>query len=522
MSTVQRDLVGGFLVALAAFASVRSTEAAEVVVAFGAEPVQVDPTRSSAGVDQYFMNLFYEQLLAVTPDLERVNWLAESWSVDQSGPDTVLHVTLRPDVRFHNGDVLTSDDFRYAYERQSDPISRNAGRFRYIRDLVVLDERRFDIVFDTPDGAFIPLNLALFAIPRRYFEEVGDAGVQTHPIGTGPWRFVSRTPREELVVERFEDYWNPAAQPAAERLVIKIIPEDTTRVAAFRTGAVDWIDAVPPALIADFETLPGVRVVSLPAPNNLFLNINVTDANSPLADVRVRRAIAHAVDFDAIIEFILYGQGIRTAQLAPGTLGYDPDLDPYPYDPERARALLAEAGFERGINVNCYNLTTPREPYIKEMGEAVFAYLGTAGIRCRIVQLEYGAWINLARVNARPLMDGILSTMWGQGLPGDPTDAWSGHLHSSGDGWGPYSYHVDPEIDGLVEELRTTLDPDARQRLARELARVKHERVAGGLPTYRPMITFAWRDTLEYRPWPGAFWRSMREIGPARSAEGIR
>ena len=253
--------------------------------------------------------------------------------MDQTGKDTVIRVTLRENVRFHNGDVLTSDDFRYAYDRQRDPISRNAGRFRYIRDLVVLDERRFDIVFHTPDGAFIPLNLALWAIPRRYYEEVGDAGVQAHPIGTGPWRFVSRKPREELVVERFEDYWNPKAQPAAKRLVIKIIPEDTTRVAAFKTGGVDWMDAVPPALIADFERLPGVRVVSLPAPNNLFLNINATDPRHPLADVRVRQAIAHGIDFDAIIEFILYGQGIRTAQLAPGSLGHDPDLAPYPYDP---------------------------------------------------------------------------------------------------------------------------------------------------------------------------------------------
>ena len=514
MSIRPRHLIGGLLLACAVILPAR---AAEVVVAFGAEPVQVDPTRSSAGVDQYFTNLFYEQLLAVDPHLERVNWLAESWQVDQGDTDTVIRVTLRENVRFHNGDVLTSDDFRYAYDRQRDPVSRNAGRFRYIRDLVVLDERRFDIVFGTPDGAFIPLNLALWAIPRRYFEEVGDAGVQAHPIGTGPWKFVSRKPREELVVERFEDYWNPAARPAADRLVIKIIPEDTTRVAAFKTGAVDWIDAVPPALIADFETLPGVRVVSLPAPNNLFLNIHATDPRSPLADVRVRQAVAHAVDFDAIIEFILYGQGIRTAQLAPGSLGHDPDLAPYPYNPERARALLAEAGFDRGINVNCYNLTTPREPYIKEMGEAVFAYLGTVGIRCRVVQLEYGAWINLGRVNARPLMDGIMSTMWGHGLPGDPTDPWSGHLHSHGDGWGPYSYHADPEIDRLVEEFRTTLDPDTRERLARQLARVKHERVAGGLPTYRPMITFAWRDTIAYRPWPGAFWRSMREIGPARA-----
>ena len=128
-----------------------------------------------------------------------------------------------------------------------------------------------------------PLNLVLSAIPRKYYQEVGDDGVQAHPIGTGPWKFVSRKVREELIVERFEDYWNRDAMPVAKRLRIKIIPEDTTRVAAFKTRAVDWIDAVPPAQVGEFETSPGVRVVSLPTPNNLFVALNAVDPASPFA-----------------------------------------------------------------------------------------------------------------------------------------------------------------------------------------------------------------------------------------------
>lgn len=484
-----------------------------ITVAFGAEPTQVDPTRSSAGVDGYFIGLFYEQLLAITPRLERVNWLAESWQVSELGSKTIISVTIRRGVKFHNGDELTAHDFRYAYQRQSDPASRQAGRLRYVEDVEVLDDYHFNMILSQPDASLISLNLDLFAIPRKYYQAVGDDGVQAHPIGTGPWKFISRKPREELVVERFDDYWNQDLKPKVKRLTIKIIPEDTTRVAAFKTGAVDWIDAVPPAQLQQFKSMPGVVVASRPAPNNLYIAMNAIDPTSPLANLKVRLAIAHAVDFDAIIKYILYGQGIRTAQLAPGTIGYEPSLKPYPYDPDKARQLLASAGYERGINVPCYNLTTPREPYIKEMGEAVFAYLGVVGIRCRIVQLEYGAWINLVRVNARPVMDGIVSTMWGHGLPGDPTDAWSGHVHSSGDGWGTYSYHADAQLDGMIKQLRTTMDFKKREQLIRAVARVKHERVAGGIPTYRPLITFAWRDTIDFKPWPGAFWRSMREIG---------
>ena len=407
-----------------------------VVIAFGAEATQVDPTRTMAGVDGYFMDLFFERLLRVNADLERINWLAESWEVEEVAArdadgeteavdrETLIHVTLKRGVKFHNGVELTASDFRFAYERQSDPTSGVSGRLRYVTDVEVHDDYHLTMHLSQPDGSIIVQDLDLWAIPKSYYDEVGDSGFQAHPIGTGPWKFVSRKPRDELVVERFDDYWNQAELPGFKRLIIKIIPEDTTRVAAYKTGAVDWMDAVPPAQVEAFRDIPNTNIATLPAPNNLFLNLNEIDAASPFRDVRVRQAIAYGVDYDAIIKYILFGQGIRTAQIAPGGLGYDPQLKPYPYDPDKARALLLEAGYPAGINIPCYNLTTPREPYIKEVGETIYAYLAEVGIRCRIVQLEYGAWIGVGRYSTRPWMDGLQSTMWGQGLPGDPTDAW--------------------------------------------------------------------------------------------------
>ncbi|MEE2777867.1 MAG: ABC transporter substrate-binding protein [Acidobacteriota bacterium] len=486
----------------------------EVTVAFGAEPVQVDPTRTSAGVDEYFLDLFYDQLLRLDRDLVRANWLAKKWEVRERQGTTSIWIEIHEGVKFHNGEELTADDLRYSYTRQSDrTLSRQAGRWNNVADVVVVDDHTLEIVFSKPDSILLPLDFEMYAVPRRYFEEVGEDGIQKHPIGTGPWKFVSRRPRDELVVERFDGYWRPAELPGVERLTIKIIPEDTTRVAAFKTGAVDLIDAVPPAQVEEFRSMPGVKTTSVPSGNNLFLSMNAIDPGSPLRNETVRRAVAHAYDMDAIVEYILFKQGIRTVELAPGSFGYDPTLRAYPYDPEKSRRLLAEAGYPRGINVNCYNLTTPRVPYMKQVGEAIYAYLTEAGVRCRIVQLEYGAWINLGRRDARPEMDGIGHWMWGQGLPGDPTDAWSGHLHSTGDAWGPYSYHADSELDAVVEELRATMDLGEKEALIRRIARVKHDRVAGGLPTYRPLLTMAWRDSLDFLPEPLAGWHSMRGLG---------
>jgi len=494
-----------------------AADAETVTIAFGAEPTQVDPTRTMAGVDQYFMDLYFERLLHMTPDLERVNWLADAWAIREEDGKIFIDVTIKQGIKFHDGVELTSSDFRFAYERQSDPASGVSGNLRYVEDVVVHDDYRFTMPLSQPDGLLEVQNLELWAIPKHHYDKVGEQGVQDHPIGTGPWKFVSRKHRTELVVERFEDYWNKAAMPGFKRLIIKIIPEDTTRVAAFKTGAVDWIDAVPPAQVQQFQGLPNTRVATLQAPNNLLLNLNQVDPGSPFRDERVRQAIAYGVDYDAIIKYILFDQGVRTAQIAPGGLGYDPDLKPYPYDPDKARALIKEAGYPAGINIPCYNLTTPREPYMKEVGDTIFAYLAEVGIRCRVVQLEYGAWITLARTASRPWMDGLVSHMWGQGLPGDPTLAWGGHVHTHGDGWGTYSYTSDPELDVMIEQLRAMMNPGKRAEAIKKVARIKHARMTGGVPTYRPMLTIAWRDTIDFRPSPGAYWRSMRHIGPCPS-----
>jgi len=240
--------------------------------------------------------------------------------------------------------------------------------------------------------------------------------------------------------------------------------------------------------------------------------------NSPFRDLRVRQAAAYAVDMDAIISKVLFGQGERYAQIGRGTFGYDPELKPYPYDPKKARELLREAGFPSGFDVPCYNLITPREPNIKEMGEAYFAYLSASGIRCKVVGLEYAAWINFGRRDTAPKpLDGIFSFMSGHGVPGDPGRPWNSHLHSyvKGTGYGGTSYATDAELDTMVEEQNLVLDPVAREAILKRIARRKQETVLGGIPTYLPKITFAWRTTkVKYTPWPSpGYWHQLQQIG---------
>ncbi len=225
---------------------------------------------------------------------------------------------------------------------------------------------------------------------------------------------------------------------------------------------------------------------------------------------------------DAIISKILFGQGKRYAGLAPGEIGYTSALKLYPYDSKKARELLRQAGYPNGVDVACYNLTTPREPNIKEVGEAMFAYLSQVGIRCRVTELEYGAWINEGRrTPTGPQMNGAISWMWGHGIPGDPGTPWAGHLHSyiPNTGWGSYSFTNDPEMDKMVEQQRRILDPEKRAALLTKIAEIKQEKVLGGLPTYLPMVTFAWRTgKVNWTPWPTpGFWRNSQQIGVTTS-----
>jgi peptide/nickel transport system substrate-binding protein len=290
-----------------------------------------------------------------------------------------------------------------------------------------------------------------------------------------------------------------------------------TRVAAFKTGSVDWIDAVPLSEVEGLKKLPGVKTFSAISGNNLYLDFPSYQSSSPFSKLKVRQAVAHAIDMDAIIKTVLFGQGERYEQIGKGSTGYDPDLKPYPYDPRMARKLLAEAGYPKGFDTPCYNLTTQREPNIKEYGEAVFAYLGAVGIRCKVQGLEYAAWINLGRRgrNGPPEMDGVLMWMWGHRLPGDPGTAFAGHLHSfvAGKGFGSYSYTDDKQADALVVDLNAAMDPGKRDVAAKKAARYAHDNVLGGITTYRPVITFAWRDNVTFRPWPTANWRNFQELG---------
>lgn len=506
------------MLAFPAFAQPANQPADDTLtVAFAAEPTTVDPARYSAGVDLYGVSQMFEQLARPGPDGKWMNWLAESWEIKGSKEKPIIEVKLRPGVKFHNGDPLTAEDFAFSLERHRNPkISRRAYFHKAVDRIEVVDDLTFRIHFKEPDSNYVAAYFHLYAMPKKYIERVGEDEFARNPIGTGPWKFKSWKTKEEMVLEAFDGYWNKEFRPTVKNLRIRFIPEDLTRVAAYKTGAVDLIDAVPLSSVAEFKTLPNTKTATVRTGNNLNLAFPTHIPGNPFINLKVRLAAAHAIDMDAIIKTVLFGQGERYAEVAEGAAGYNPDLKPFAYDPKKARQLLAEAGFPRGFDTPCYNLITPREPNVKEMGEALYAYLTAAGIRCKVVGLEYNAWLTFGRRERTGApMDGLFLWMYGHGVPGDPSLAWLSQLHSymPGTGLGAASYITDPEIDGLLNESQHTMDLVARDKILQKIAALKHERVHS-VTTYLPMVTFAWReDKVDFKPWPAGFWRQLQQVG---------
>lgn len=494
-----------------------------LTIAQAAEATMLDITRYRAGVDTYIMGNVFEMLTQPDPTLKGQNWLAEKWNIHEEDGKPVIEVWLRKGVKFHHGGELTSKDMVYVQQRLSNKDIATWPHYqKNVERIEVIDDHHFKIRFSGPDGLYIPNNLQLYGISKDYYESHTEEQIQAAPDGTGPWQLVGHKVKEEFNLVAHDDYWNKDHRPGVKNLTVKIIPEDLTRVAALQTGAVDWIDAVPPAMVDDVKKMDGIVTTSRPSGNNIFMSMAQyldklpgQDTN-PLKDVRVRKAMAMAVDMDGIIEGVLFGQGERYAAVTPGGNGYDPDLKGHPYDVEQAKKLMAEAGYANGFDLNCYNLITPREPNIKEFGEAVYAYLGQIGVRCNLIGEEYAAWLARNARSREPQNDGILLHMWGQGVVADPGQHWAGshHCYREGSGFGSYSHFCDDELDKLVAEQTTIMDPAVRNPLLQKIGQMTVDKVAG-IKAYIPLVTFAWREAkVDYKPWPWlGFWRKLQEIG---------
>lgn len=439
-----------------------------LTVAQGTAPETLDAQRSTV---QQTLNVSYHineplfQLDYATNDVTPL--LATSY---QALDDTTWEVKLQEGVTFTNGEPFNADVVRYSLLRVNKPELNSPATIyvRPIADVQVVDETTVRIVTDGP-APVLPLYLTRIAmVPPAYVEEVGDDAFGQNPIGTGPYKLVRWVKDDRVVLEANTDYWRGA--PSIDQVTFVSIPETATRMAALQTGEADIVTqvAVDQARLLEragitIAPIPGLRLMMV-----AFM-LEGEAGSTPLYDVRVRQALNYAVDKQAIVDDILggYGKVLEGQALSSEYFGFNPGVEAYPYDPERARELLAEAGYtdDNALQLTLYG---PQGRYLRdsEVLQAIGGQLREAGIDAEVEILEWGLFIN--RLLAK---DFATAAFWGASTVPD-ADAWLGAMLGTG---AAYSVYTNPDLDALLAEGARTVDRDARLAIYQQAAELIHE-----------------------------------------------
>lgn len=337
-------------------------------------------------------NNMFNYLLKRQTDMEVEPDLIENYEAIE---DEVWSMTLKEGITFHNGDPLTSEDVKFTLERVADDETlQEHSRLKVIEEVRVINDYEFEIVTDGPQPTLINLlsRIGSGILPKNYIEENGWDHFLSNPIGTGPFKFVEWVRDDRVVLEAYEDYFEGPVQDI-DRVVFRVIPEVSTRINELLTGGVDIVTDLTPDDMERINAQEGVSSVSAPSQRVAFLGLHHGE-DHPTSDPLVREAIELAIDNEAITEQILFGEATPTrTRITPGNFGAHPDLfNTKLYDPERAKQLLAEAGYEDGFEMT---LTSADNQYLKsnEINEAIAAMLGQVGIQVNVQFVDYNRFI---------------------------------------------------------------------------------------------------------------------------------
>jgi peptide/nickel transport system substrate-binding protein len=457
-------MLRSIVVALALVAAVSPAAAApkgKVTVALGSDTSTMDPHMHTERMGIMINQHIFDTLTARdTKTWQPVPHLAESL---RNVTPTMWELKLRRGVKFHNGEPFTAESVKFSFDRVLNPEQKSPirGNFTWIKSVEIVDEHTVRIATEKPYPLIHEiLTLGQFGmVPAKYVREKGDAHFAKNPVGTGPFRFVDWKKGERVALEANDQYWKGA--PAIKSLTFRIIPEAATQIAELLAGGVDIIRAVPPDQIPAIERSGVARVSATKILRVVFLQMDgdARAAKTPLTDVRVRKAINHAVNVDEIMQKVLGGKAERAPSGGSSmAFGTDGSIKPYPFDPALARKLLAEAGHAGGFDVtlNTYGGSIVN---VEQVSQAVMGYLAGVGIR---VKPRHFADVGQYLANFRgSKLDGITLASWGYGSVFDADAIFYTHFHTKE----PYAYNTSREMDAWLDEARATVDPKKRREL---------------------------------------------------------
>jgi peptide/nickel transport system substrate-binding protein len=442
-------------------------------VHFSLAPTFFDPGETT-GIITPFLVLYalHDGLVKPMPGKPQAGSLAESWSVSPDG--LVYEFVLRPGVKFHNGDPVTTEDVKFSFDRY-----KGAGATLMkarMASVEIVDPHRIRFRLKQPWADFMtffgtPATGAAWIVPKKYIEKVGDDGFKKAPIGAGPYRFVSFQPGIELVLEAYEQYWRKT--PAVKRLVFKSVPDESTRLAMLKRNEADIAYSIRGALAEEIRRTPGLTLKSTGGAFTEWITfLDQWDPKSPWADRRVRLAANYAIDRKSLNEAEYLGLSKVTATIIPSGFEFSWSPPTYAHDPQKAKQLLAEAGYPNGFDAGQISADTVYAP----IAEAVANYLQAVGVRIKVNPMERAAII---KANQEKKLKNL--TRNGSATFGNAATRIEAFVF----GEGMFAYGSYPDIDGLFREQAAEPDRKKREALLHRIQQLMHDK-AMQAPLFEP------------------------------------
>lgn len=421
-----------------------------VVVAQGVEPTRLDPDMHRENPSNNVILHIYDALIErdwdeiIQPDL------AESWQIVN---DTTVEFKLRKGIKFSNGEPFNAEVVKYNFERVAGLLpgakkTLNAGDYKSIKEVKIIDEHTVQIITKHPDPLLLSYVAAKYMVPIEYTKKDNFKKLATKPIGTGPYVLKSWMKGGELVLTAKKDYWKGA--PKIDEVVFRPIPEDSTRIAELRVGGVDIIANLKPDNIQEVEAEKGLEVKFVPSARVAFLFMNAE--MDKMKDIRVRRAINYALDVPSLIKNVMAGNAYRVSTVAPKSfVGWDPEEMYYSYNPEKAKRLLAEAGFPNGMDVT---ILTPRGRYLNDVQacEAIAGMLVKVGIRAKVNAVEFGVFAKQTQAHDIPE---LMYAAWGN----NHFDVWD-TIKTCVRSGAMFSWYKNEIVDENIDKASRTIDAE--------------------------------------------------------------
>ena len=459
----------------------------ELVIVRPTDSISLDANVESTAPGAWVYGNIIEPLIALAPDGSLEPRLATSWEFID---DTRLRFKLREGVTFHDGTPFNAEAVKFTWDRAlfADPPGRWKGLAGPIEAVEVVDDYTVDIVTSVPYGPLLLTSTMIYTgvvsptAVEKFGEEYG-----RNPVGTGPFKFVEWRTNDRIVLEANEDYWR--GRPALDRVVFRVVPEDGARMLALQAGEADMVLNPPPADVAALEGNPDFKVAEADSVQVFYFGFNLE--KPPVDDLRVRQAVAHALDIPLIVESILEGGAtVATSVISPSVLGYaDMNLqERYPYNPERAIELLEEAGYTMGSDGIMMKDGEPlvleilpaTGRYLKdrEVAEVIQEFLRQVGIVAELDTFEWATTFPLSQED--PLQYHAVTFAWLT----TTTDAdYTLYSNFRSDelppvSWNKYRYS-NPQVDEWLAQARSSLDTDQRVELYGQV----QEQLAVDLPS---------------------------------------